>query len=99
MAGWTAKGMIPFQREKIYAILRADGGWMTTVQIRAICHKSGDSIIEMIAFPTIRRCLQELRDHIPAMVRWKKRAPLPYHTGRVFDIPTLWQGLAMNRNV
>jgi hypothetical protein len=99
MAGWTVKGNIPFQREKIYAILRANGNYMSTVQIRKVCHNSGDSVIEMIAIPTIRRCLQELRDHKPALVRWKRREPLPYHRGRPLNIPTFWQGINVDRNV
>jgi len=95
LTGWTVKGKIPFQREKIYAILRADGGFMSTIQIRSVCHNSGDVIISTIAFPTIRRCLQELRDHRPSMVRWKKREVLPYHRGRIYNIPTFWQGIAI----
>ena len=94
MAGWTVKGKIPFQREKIYAILRANEDYMTTVQIRLVCQNSGDKVIEKIAIPTIRRCLQELRDHNPALVRWKKRQPLPYHRKNVY-IPTFWQGIAI----
>ena len=92
MAGWTVKGNIPFQREKIYAILRADGDYMTTVQIRTVCQNSRDKVIEKIAITTIRRCLQELRDHKPALVRWKKREPLPYHRG-IIIIPTFWQAI------
>jgi len=85
MVGWTVKGDIPRQREKIYAILRARDDWMLTVDIQTQCIQTNDPIIKDIAIPTIRRCLQELRDHRPAMAREWKRPKLTFGTGRFIE--------------
>lgn len=102
MVGWSVKGKIPRQREKIYAILRARNDWMVTMDIQVACIQSHDDTIKDIAIPTIRRCLQELRDHRPPMAREWKRQKLRFGTGRFIEGE--WFGIPIpiedrNRNV
>ena len=62
MTGWTREGTKSHQREKIYAILRERDDWTGVRDILFDCWKSADKVINNIKAPTIRRCLQELRD-------------------------------------
>ncbi len=68
MTGWTKRGKGVYQREKIYAMIRCENG-LSVYEITGLCWKSKDPIINSIKPPTIRRCLQELRDHRPTMAR------------------------------
>lgn len=65
MTGWTRGSSKAHQREKIYCIIRESP--KTVYEITGLCWKSSDPVINKIKPPTIRRCLQELRDHIPQM--------------------------------
>ena len=60
------KGKGSYQREKIYAMIRCENG-LSVYEITGMCWRSKDPIINTIKSPTIRRCLQELRDHRPPM--------------------------------
>jgi len=50
------------QREKIYAILRAEDRWIGSLDILKIAHSTNDKKINHINIEPIRRCLQELLD-------------------------------------
>jgi len=66
MTGWTFRtGSQAGQREKIYAIIRNES--QTVYDITRQCWSSGDASLVHIKSTTVRRCLQELRDHHPKM--------------------------------
>lgn len=69
MTGWVFRsGKSAGQREKVYAIVRsAPDSTMNTIQIKEACRTSKDMKIINIAFPTIRRIMQELRDYNPCL--------------------------------
>jgi len=50
------------QRDKIYAILRAEDRWIGSLDILRIAHRTQDTKINHINIEPIRRCLQELLD-------------------------------------
>jgi len=58
---WSQQGgyMIG-QREKIWAILRAEDAWLGTIDIMRLAHALNDQRINQINIEPIRRCLQEL---------------------------------------
>ena len=68
MKGWTKKGNGAYQREKIYAMIR-EGDGLSVYEILGKCWRSRDPIVSTIKAPTVRRCLQELRDNSPALAR------------------------------
>ena len=65
MTGWTKSGKGAHQREKIFAIIREQS--RTVYEITGECWHSSDPALFSIKSPTIRRCLQELRDHTPQL--------------------------------
>ena len=66
MTGWSVRtGNQVGQREKIYAMIRAKP--KAVYEIARECWDSTDKTINGIKPPTIRRCLQELRDHTPPL--------------------------------
>ncbi len=69
MTGWVFRsGANAGQREKLYAIVRsAPNHTMNTIQMKEACRKSGDMKMVNIAYPTMRRIMQELRDYNPSL--------------------------------
>ena len=70
MTGHIKGGNKAHQREKIYAILREIDDWVGVYKIGQVCWKSEDETIKNIKPPTIRRCLQELRDNNPPLAKY-----------------------------
>jgi len=73
------------QRDKVWAILRAEDRWLGSLDILHIAHSLKDPKINCIHIEPIRRCLQELLSK--GMV--KKDA-------RNIDLP-LWLGVPLYR--
>jgi len=69
MTGWMGGGNSTHQREKIFAILRTAIAGLTVYELTSKCWSSGDPLLSKIKPPTIRRCLQELRDDNPSLAR------------------------------
>ena len=94
MTGWVFRsGKNAGQREKLYAIVRsAPDSTMNTIQMKEACRKSGDMKIVNIAFPTIRRIMQELRDYNPCLAE-----ALDVNTGMA--ITQTWRCLPMREDI
>lgn len=73
MTGWTFRsGTKAGQREKVWAIVRAaKNHTMDTLEILEACQQSEDPKLVNIAFPTIRRIMQQLRDYNPSLAAAK----------------------------
>ena len=71
------------QREKIWAILRAEDRWLGALDILRLAHSLRDEKINHINIEPIRRCLQELLaknmvkkdDRNPDLPLWLARPP------------------------
>jgi len=62
MTGWTKKGKVAHQREKVYAILRANSQGITVFNLVKTCWKSDDPVINKIRPETVRRILNKELD-------------------------------------
>jgi len=69
MTGHLKNGKLVHQKEKLYALLRSSQDGLTVYELTSLCWKSLDSVLTHIKSPTIRRCLQELRDCTPSLVK------------------------------
>ena len=65
MTGPFKHGDNPGQREKVWAIMRARGSPMSTMDIVYSAANLPDPKINKIRVEPVRRCLQELRDMNP----------------------------------
>jgi len=59
LTGWTRDGKHSHQREKIYAILRANPKGISVFEILGTCWALDDPVINKIKAPTVRRILNK----------------------------------------
>jgi hypothetical protein len=73
------------QREKIWAIMRAEDNWLGALDILRLAHSLPDKKINQINIEPVRRCLQDVRRCLQELLAkgWVKK------DDRNLDLP-LW---------